>query len=218
MPLPFWHCFGQTAWTLPRTSVVPLPLCWRGCGQLKQVFGPTFFTCQVLHNHPLHHSATANFDWNFGFRTLICCWHVFCLGFEWNVMQFVRTLCVFPAEYALKLQNIHSRSNCTLGFLQEYILWSSCKNRIAFHKVRKLHFFSASSEPSYIFKLPTHWDKNNWKGETIWTEHAFVMPSLEEKQVWWTAITYLKSGALRQLPLFICWFGILWRYVRRQWS
>jgi hypothetical protein len=57
-------------------------------------------------------------------------------------MQFVRTLCVFPAEYAL--QNIHSRSrsNYTLGFLQESDSFTRDANYISFRRLQNLLTFS----------------------------------------------------------------------------
>ena len=57
-------------------------------------------------------------------------------------MQFARTLCVFPAEYALKLQNIHSRSNYTLGFLKESDSFTRGVNYISFRRLQNLLTFS----------------------------------------------------------------------------
>lgn len=112
----------DTLWT-SGCATTTIPLCLRGCGQLRQVFGPTFFrakSCTTIR------STTVQQQISLGTLAFVC-WFAIDISFAlvlsetWRLIR--NTLRVPCWILNIKLQNIHSPSNYTLGF--------SCKNRIA---------------------------------------------------------------------------------------
>lgn len=167
-----------------RTSVVPLPLplCWRGCGQLKQVSDITFLRARcrttilsitVQHHFFLHSYADL---------LLTSLWPRSSVKRD-AIQNTSRVPC------GIRIQNYKiytQRSDYTLRFLREWENFTEGFNYISFRCLQNLVTFS-----DFLVHTKT---RISGTGKTIWTEHDLVMPPPPQgKWAWWTAITYLKT-------------------------